>query len=92
MATTFQFSVLTPTHTFVDEQVQSIVVPGSEGYLGVLAHHAPLITALKEGQLKVTDAIGNERVYQIAGGFFEVSHNRAILLADAVREIAPPAR
>ena len=84
MAVTFDLSVLTPTQTLVDEPVQSIVVPGSEGYLGVLAHHAPLITALQPGTLSVRDASGNQREYHVSGGFFEVSNNRAILLADSI--------
>lgn len=84
MATTFALSVLTPTKKVIDESVQSIVVPGSEGYLGVLANHAPLITALQPGTLTVRDAAGQEREYHVTGGFFEVSSNRAILLADSI--------
>ena len=84
MAATFQLSVLTPTQTLLDEPVISIVVPGSEGYLGVLAHHAPLITALIPGEFKVKDAQGAQRVYALSGGFLEVSNNRAIILADAL--------
>jgi F-type H+-transporting ATPase subunit epsilon len=86
MAATFQLSVLTPTQTRLDEAVSSITVPGSEGYLGVLAHHAPLITAIVPGRFTVTDGEGREREFVVTGGFLEVSNNRAILLADALEE------
>ena len=46
MAATFYLSVISPTRTLLEEEVTSIIVPGSEGYLGVLANHAPLIAAL----------------------------------------------
>jgi F-type H+-transporting ATPase subunit epsilon len=62
--------------------VVSLQVPGSEGYLGVLAHHAPLITALRPGRLDVRDTMGATRSYAVSGGFLEVSGNRATVLAD----------
>ncbi len=83
-AATFHLSVLTPTESVFDETVESIIVPGSEGYLGVLAHHAPLITALMPGKLTVRKPGGQTLEYQLTGGFFEVSNNKAIVLADAV--------
>ena len=84
MATTFQLSVITPTRTLLEEPVISITVPGSEGYLGVLAHHAPLITAIIPGLLTVRDASNLLKHYAISGGFLEVSDNKAIILADAM--------
>lgn len=87
MAATFHLSVISPTRTLLDEEVVSIVVPGSEGYFGVLAHHAPLIAALAPGRLTVKSETGPERVYALSGGFLEVSHNKAILLADAMESL-----
>jgi len=84
MAETFQLSVITPTETLLDEQVSSVIVPGSEGYLGVLANHAPLITALAPGRLEVKDGNGKQTFYALSGGFLEVSNNKAILLADSM--------
>jgi F-type H+-transporting ATPase subunit epsilon len=91
MAETFHLSLLTPEKSFLEAEVTSIVAPGSEGYLGVLAHHAPLITALLPGKLTVkfaggpdTDRAASETVYAISGGFLEVSDNKATILADAL--------
>jgi F-type H+-transporting ATPase subunit epsilon len=74
---------VTPQKLLLETQVISLQVPGSEGYLGILAHHAPLITALKEGRLDVRDASGAVRSYAVGGGFFEVSDNRATVLASS---------
>lgn len=84
MAELFHLSVLTPEASVLEADVVSVVAPGSEGYLGILAHHAPLITALVPGKLSVKDAEGRENVYALSGGFLEVSDNKAVILADAL--------
>ena len=81
---TFTLSVVTPEHILMEEDVESIVVPGAKGYLGVLAHHAPLITPIVPGKLSVRKSPSTEIILAIAGGFLEVSHNKATVLADAV--------
>jgi F-type H+-transporting ATPase subunit epsilon len=86
MPEVFQLTVLTPTRTLMDEPVESVTAPGSEGYLGVLAHHAPLITALRSGKLSVRFRDGRTRDYALSGGFLEVSGNRAVILADTLEE------
>jgi F-type H+-transporting ATPase subunit epsilon len=86
MAATFQLSILTPERTVFEGAVEYVQVPGSEGYMGVLAHHAALVTGLASGALTVRHAGGREETWQVAGGFFEVSNNRATVLADEVGE------
>jgi len=80
--TPFTFRLVTPQRLLLESEVVSLQVPGSEGYLGVLAHHAPLITALRPGRLDVRDTMGATRSYAVSGGFLEVSGNRATVLAD----------
>jgi F-type H+-transporting ATPase subunit epsilon len=80
----FRLSVVTPEKTVFETDVRSIVAPGSEGYLGILSNHAPLITALKPGILSVNDERGHESFYSVSGGFLEVSGNIATILADAI--------
>ncbi len=87
MAVTFHLEVLTPNRKAMDEQVVSIVVPGELGYLGVLANHAPLITTLSAGDLKVTFDGNQEKYYQIAGGILKVARNEAVLLTESIEEI-----
>lgn len=80
----FKLSVVTPERVVFEQDARSIIAPGSEGYLGVLTDHAPLITALIPGKLSVTDAQSKTLEYAVSGGFLEVSGNVATILADAI--------
>ncbi len=88
---TFLLRLVTPQKLLLEAEVSALQVPGSEGYLGVLAHHASLITALREGKLTVKDPAGRETAYHVTGGFLEVSDNRATVLADSAVLEGPPA-
>lgn len=79
----FTFRLVTPQKMLFEGPVLSIQAPGSEGYLGVLANHAPLITALMPGKLEVKAPSGAVTTYAVSGGFLEVSGNRATVLADS---------
>ena len=64
--------------------VEYVQVPGTEGYFGVLANHAALVSGLADGMLTVRKAGGSEERWRVSGGFFEVSQNDATVLADAI--------
>ncbi|MBA2755336.1 MAG: F0F1 ATP synthase subunit epsilon [Chloroflexia bacterium] len=66
---------------FTEENVDMVVAPGIEGSLGILPHHAPLVTLLSEGELRITKA-GHEESIVVFGGFMEVTGDRVIVLAD----------
>ena len=80
----FKLSIVTPEKVLFDGEVKTLSVPGSEGYLGVLSHHAPLITALKPGKVEYRDMSDRNAVLAIGGGFMEVSGNKASILADEI--------
>ncbi len=80
--TPFTFRLVTPQRLILEAPIVSLQAPGSEGYLGILAHHAPLITPLRPGHLDVRDVAGRSWSYAVSGGFLEVSSNRATVLAD----------
>jgi F-type H+-transporting ATPase subunit epsilon len=84
VANLFKLSILTPERSVFEGDVQYVEAPGTEGYFGVLAHHAALVTALASGTLTVRGAGGTEERWDVAGGFFEVSNNAATVLADGV--------
>ncbi len=79
----FRLSIVTPEKIFYDDDIVSLVVPGTEGYLGVLSNHAPLITALKIGRIEFRDTNEEVSVLSVTNGFLEVSGNIASLLCDA---------
>lgn len=80
MADTFQLEVATPERLLVDEQVTEAELPGEDGYMGILAGHAPLLSALGAGVL--TYQGGAQQVLAIDGGFVEVFDNHVRVLAD----------
>ncbi len=84
MAAVFQLSILTPEKAVFEGSVEYVQAPGTEGYFGVLANHAALVTALANGTLTVRHIGGREDHWTVSGGFFEVSQNRASVLADNI--------
>ena len=80
----FKLSVVTPEKVVLDQDVRALIAPGSEGYLGILTDHAPLITGLIPGKLTVTEPDNRQINYALSGGFLEVSNNVATILADAI--------
>lgn len=78
-----QFEIITGERVvFQESDVDMVVVPGIEGALGILPQHAPLVTTLKPGELRVKKG-ANEVAMVVTGGFMEVSGDRVLILADA---------
>ncbi|NWG25176.1 MAG: F0F1 ATP synthase subunit epsilon [Pseudorhodoplanes sp.] len=83
---TFQFDLVSPERLLFSGQVEQVDVPGSEGYFGVLADHAPMIAMLRPGILTVKAAGGEQKIV-VLGGFAEVSANRLTVLADVATAV-----
>lgn len=79
---TFKLEIVTPEQIVLKQDSASVVVPGAEGSLGILADHAPLMVELKAGVVYMKDADGNETTYALSGGFMEVNSNTVRILAD----------
>lgn len=73
--------IVTPERIVYSEPADFLVIPGIEGYLGILPMHAPIVSGLNIGVLKVIKE-GKETKVAISGGFMEVNENRAVILAD----------
>lgn len=80
----FDLTIVTPDKVFYQDKALSLIAPGSEGYLGILSDHAPLITALIPGKLLAKNINREELVYAISGGFLEVANNQVTILADSI--------
>jgi F-type H+-transporting ATPase subunit epsilon len=65
----------------VEENVDMVVAPGIEGQLGILPQHAPLVTIMVPGELRIVKG-GNEEALAIGGGFIQVGPDRVMVLAD----------
>lgn len=74
--------IITPDESLYSGSATAVTVPGIDGSLGILNRHAPLISALKKGQVKVTDNTGKEMTFDIDGGVAEVKNNKVIILAE----------
>lgn len=73
--------IVTAERVVYSEDVDVVIAPGIEGQLGILPHHAPLMTTLQAGELRLRRG-GEEDSLAISGGFLEVRPDRVIILAD----------
>ena len=78
----FHIEVVTPERMIYSGEAVSVIAPGAEGDFGVLAHHLPMVVSLGVGELSIREASGRTVWMALEGGFFEVSDNKAIVLAD----------
>ncbi|MFH1842115.1 MAG: ATP synthase F1 subunit epsilon [bacterium] len=87
MAKSFTVTIVTPEKTAFESEAVSVVLPGSEGYLGIWANHAPLVTGLVSGVVTIRTAesgVDSKELYMsVTGGFVEVSNNNVSILCDA---------
>ena len=81
------FSLVAPERELFSGDVDQVDAPGSEGDFGVLAGHAPFMTALREGRVSIFDG-GNVRVFEIQGGFADVTPEGLTILAEHAQESA----
>ena len=79
---TMQLEIITAEQQMYSDEVELLVAPGIEGQLGILPHHAPLMTALQPGEILIRKD-GDETVFAVTGGFMEVMGNKVTILADA---------
>jgi F-type H+-transporting ATPase subunit epsilon len=87
MAGKLHFSLVAPERQLYSAEVDQVDAPGVEGDFGVLAGHAPFMTALKAGAVTVYDG-GAKRVFNIQGGFADVTPAGLTILAEHAVEAA----
>jgi F-type H+-transporting ATPase subunit epsilon len=76
-----RLEIVTPEKRAYDDDVDAVVLPGSEGELGILPHHAPLLSMLGAGELRVRKG-GTEESFAIVGGFVQVLPDRVVVMAE----------
>jgi F-type H+-transporting ATPase subunit epsilon len=77
-----KLEIITPDKTLYEGKIKSINVPGSKGSFTVLHNHAPIISTLEKGKLKIITEDQKTEIIEIKGGVIEVKKNMIILLAE----------
>jgi F-type H+-transporting ATPase subunit epsilon len=76
-----QLEIVTPERLAYSDTVDSVVLPGTEGELGVLPHHAPLVSMLGVGELRIRKG-ASEESFAIVGGFLQVRPDKVVVMAE----------
>lgn len=77
-----KLQIITPDKELYKGDAKLVTVPGVDGSLGFLDNHAPLITVLKAGDVKVVHTDGKEELFPVKGGVVEVMKNTVLVLAE----------
>lgn len=79
--------ILTPEKKIFSDEVYGVQLPGIDGLFEVLDKHAPLVSALKKGNLKILNNRTNFSNYTIQSGFVEVLHNKVTVLVEGAEAL-----
>ncbi|MCX8079859.1 MAG: ATP synthase F1 subunit epsilon [Bacteroidia bacterium] len=74
--------IISPEKVLFDGEAESVILPGKEGSLGVLNHHAPYIVLLKDGNVEFQDNSNQKQSIYIKGGIAEINENKLTILTD----------
>lgn len=88
MADAFTFELVSPERLLLSEQVTQVIVPGADGYMTIMANHAPLMSTLQPGLATVKTVDGKEEAYVIFGGFIDVMQTSCTVLAEEAMPIS----
>lgn len=80
----FQLEIITPSKIVFKDEATSLTAPGVMGGFQILYDHAPFLSALEVGEIKVKERNGTDTRYATSGGFVEVKRNHVVVLADSV--------
>ena len=81
----FELEIITPERKVFKGTPYSLIVPAYEGYLGIMANHAPFLGILQPGKVTIRQPDIDDQAYQITGGLIDVGQNRVTILADEVK-------
>jgi F-type H+-transporting ATPase subunit epsilon len=76
-----KLEIVTPERLAYEDEVDGVQVPGIDGELGILPHHAPLISILGAGELRIRKS-GGEESFAVAGGFVQVRPDKVVVMAE----------
>lgn len=76
--------IITPDKKVFEGEVKMIQLPGSKGGFEILKNHAPIISTLEKGTIKVVEMNGSEKLFEVDGGVIENKANKIIVLVESV--------
>ena len=79
-------SVVSPERTLFEGEAESVVAPAFDGEVGILTHHAPMLTLLGNGRLRVRSG-GGEQQFTVTGGFLEVADDRVRVVTERAETV-----
>ena len=78
-----QLEIVTPDEKIFDGEAKYVQLPGKEGLFGILDNHAPIVSSLIKGRIKVEVLDGDIQYFEIGGGVVEMNSNKVIVLAES---------
>jgi F-type H+-transporting ATPase subunit epsilon len=87
MPDSFKFELVSPEKLLVSDEVEQVLVPGAEGDMTVLAHHAPVLTTIRPGLLDIGYPGGKTQRFFLRGGFAEVNPKGLTVLAETAIDL-----
>ncbi|MEP3437609.1 MAG: F0F1 ATP synthase subunit epsilon [Hoeflea sp.] len=88
MADSFNFELVSPERLLLSATVNEVVIPGADGEMTVMAHHAPTMTTIKPGVVTVVTSDGKSERYVVFGGFADIIPEGCTLLAESAVAVA----
>ncbi len=88
MAQTFKFDLVSPERLLLSDTVESVVIPGTDGEMTVMANHAPTMTSLRPGVVTVGKPGTAPEKYVVFGGFADITPEACTLLAESAVRVA----
>ena len=88
MAAKIAFDLVSPERLLLSTQADMVTVPGTEGYMGVMAGHSPVMSTLRPGTITVQGASAGDARYFIRGGFAEITAGKLTVLAEEAIPLA----
>ena len=87
MVEAFKFELVSPERLLVSEQVDSVVIPGTEGEMTIMANHATVMTTIRPGVVTVKTVSGKEERYIVFSGFADIVPAGCTLLAESAKPV-----
>ncbi|WP_157018407.1 F0F1 ATP synthase subunit epsilon [Mesorhizobium xinjiangense] len=87
MAESFKFELVSPERLLVSEDIESVIIPGADGEMTVMAKHAPVMSTVQPGVVTVKTAAGKADRYVVFGGFVDILPDVCTLLAESATHV-----